>query len=354
MPHDEPRTTPKQRSVLVILSIFISGALELGVVAKAVLSGNGLSMAFGLALAIQFGPLLPNLVCRRKIGVAMLAPCSAASGVLVLTISELDLWILAVTVTVSSACLSVSRDALQAVHLSATAKRVSRVVGFFTAPLLVHDVFFALVLLSTAAIGFASIDREYALHGISKSPMPNKMSLSTIDMALISHQIHYFSYATLVFVTLLNQFQPLIAISTFVAGWVSYILLPRLLGARSNAFMNAVVGHIILAAVLAGMAVSDGGGVLWLTLWVATGFCAGTVVYLTDFAQAAFGYTKPRLSLLENLGHCLGATAAFLIVVASGKTRLLYIVAAMAASATALLMLINFREAFPSCGRGRK
>lgn len=354
MPHDEWRTTPKQRLVFVILSIFLSGALELGVVAKTVLSGKGLVMAFGLALAVQFGPLLPDLLRRWRIGVAMLAPCVAASVVLVLTISEFNLWILAVTVTIASACLSVSRDALHAVHLSTTAKRVARVVGFFTAPLLVHDVFFALVLLLIAIIGVVSIGREYALNEISKSPMPDKSSLLTIDLALISHQIHYFSYATLVFITLLDQFQPLIAISMFVVGWVSYILLPRLLGARPNAFTIAVVGHIILAAVLAGMAVSEGGGVLWLILWVATGFCAGTVVYLTDFAQAAYGYTKPRLSFLENLGHCLGACAAFLIVVASGKTRLLYIVAAMAASATALLMLSNFRKAFPTCGRGRE
>jgi hypothetical protein len=239
-------------------------------------------------------------------------------------------------VMLASALINLSRAALGKAEISTTLKRCSRVLGFLAAPAMLLPAVpgaavLVAVVLSLCAVSLTEPAREATAIGPSKRG-------TVIKWALVTHQMHYFSYCTVVIVTLLQQHSALIAVSLFILGWASYIAVPHLIGNRWEPGHTALWGHLLLPLVLVGLWVAPSAGPLWSLLWIATGFFGGTVVYLTRFSRERYGLNEGQLALLENIGHCLGAGLALALVCAQWSIHHLFAVGAAFAATTALLI----------------
>lgn len=328
-------TTNAKLALFLALS-FLSGLFEIGVIIWGRDGRPDLVLAFLLALAYQLGALVSFRAPGRASWWGLLL-ATAVLGVAHLAGEAVGTAWMFVLVTLASALINLSRAALGKAEISTTLKRCSRVLGFLAAPAMLLPAVpgvavLAAVVLSLGPVSLAEPAREAAASG------PPSSRGTAIKWALVTHQMHYFSYCTVVIVTLLQRHSAIIAVSLFILGWASYIAVPHLIGNRWEPGQTALWGHLLLPLVLVGLWITPSAGPLWSLLWIATGFFGGTVVYLTRFSRERYGLNEGQLALLENTGHCLGAGLALAVVCAHWSSHHLFVVGAAFAATTAALI----------------
>jgi hypothetical protein len=308
--------------------------LELGVIVRTAADSPSLLAPFALALAYQLGNLVPVPVPVGRSGfAAMVGAVVALVGIIS---AEMPVWGLCLTVALVSALINSARQALGKTAISTTLKRGFRIVGFLLCGFALVDAVLSAVLVGAALIAGAILWQH------DKPPRPAGHAVrvtgaGTMAAALVLHQMHYFSYCTLVLVVLVQGVGPAWAAPLFVAGWVSYVSVPHLVGDRLPAGPLVIGAHLALAGVLMALALVPPTSPIWVLLWVATGLFGGTVVYLTGLAEARFGFTARSLAAHENLGHMLGAALALLWVASGLQAQGLQVAAAIFALTTAVL-----------------
>ena len=77
----------------------------------------------------------------------------------------------------------------------------------------------------------------------AEAPSPQAGNGVIIKSALVTYQMHYFSYSTVVIVMLLQHYAAGLAMLVFVLGWASYIAAPHLIGNRIDPGNAALWGR---------------------------------------------------------------------------------------------------------------
>lgn len=222
-----------------------------------------------------------------------------------------------------------------------TNKRLCRVIGFMTSPLLGAAP--APILALITFILMIAVSKKH----IEKTELQIE-PLTGIETGMLFHQLHYFTYAYCVPLFLLTSgFSEWVAASLFVGTWITYICakpLYKLLRIRSVKH-GFFAGHAILALTLLGMAyVWDISVLAIIVLWICTGFGGGTVYCITAIDEQLGREGPGQMVLAENFGHLGGVLiAAFLSMVSN--TLQIQVVAAVVfvllSMVTILLSLSN-------------
>jgi len=324
---------------LFIVMSFFSGLLEIGVVLWGVAESNDdFSLPFALAFAYQVGALViaikvGDYAWKAVAGTSVLAASTLYGNVMGAFDGTLAT---CVTVVLCSAAINLTRMRLGKAHISTTIKRCARVSGFLAAPMMMITGAPALVIMIASATCLAISLRSRPTNALAPPAVPGATD-PILGTALVTHQMHYFSYCTVIMVMLLQSYSPLLGVIFFIAGWASYIATPHLLRPQWSPGSAAFVGHVFLPLVLIALWYAPAGHSLWIVLWVATGFLGGTVVDLTRLAQTR-GMNEGQLVPLEGLGHCLGAGMALLMIASGHGTAVLFIAAAFFAAVTAVFV----------------
>lgn len=328
---------PKVQLIQFLALSLISGFVELGVIIHGVAAGSGLMAPFALALAYQLGNLVPNPLPLRRLGFALLALATPAVLLIAPPADGLALWPLCLATAMVSALINAARLSLGKAAISTTLKRSFRVVGFLCSVFaLMHSVLLAVLILSALLAGLI-LWRQPETAVPAPQTRPAAPHSKTMSAALVLHQMHYFSYCTLVLVVLVMQLGPIWAAPIFVLGWLSYISVPHIIGSRYPAAPVVIGAHFALALVLLALGAAPHASPLWIVLWIATGLFGGTVVYLTRLAETDFRFSGAHLTTFENLGHVFGALLALLWVALKLPLDGLMTIAAGFAIATAIL-----------------
>lgn len=161
-----------------------------------------------------------------------------------------------------------------------------------------------------------------------------------IGWTMMVHQSHYFSYAYMIPLTLINNYgiAPRLAGTLFCIGWLSYISSRRVFG-KHGLILVFALGHILAAFSLAGLFLCSSGslgGVLGF--WFLTGFGGGTVYALHELKRTA-PTEQYELGPWENIGHVLGVLISLVALLVLQTPRPVFLVASMIALATLALFL---------------
>lgn len=328
-----------RRILIFLLMSGASGLLEIGVVVRA-LTTDGLLAAFMAALAYQLGTLVPHPIRISSRHVAVFGAIAGGAAAAVMLWGDAPRWLDFPAITAASLLVQVSRIQLGKAQIPTTTKRIARIAGFFASPLLVlpPSLPALLLLVGVAAVTTASGRFDPATsRGRDHSPLNRRLAA----IGLITHQVHYFSYCTMTLATLLLTLGASFGIGLFVCGWLTYVSLPHILGHRRSNARVAFIGHVALVPTLIALGSVQPAGITYCVLWMLTGFCGGTVVYLTRSAHADHGFAEPELASCENIGHCLGSALALCLATIAASPAALYSAAALMAAITAATLLIG-------------
>lgn len=327
--------------IFLVMS-FLSGLFEVGSILWMLGHASVVSAPFLAALSYQLGAAATSARVGR-FGRTALAILTAFSAVLIFW--RADLVCMTVATFFASALINTARMDLGKSEISTTAKRISRVTGFLVAPAFLLAWFAPVAFAAAAIFGSAGFLVSSQVHSRALPTRAGAQKYTPIRLALIVHQMHYFTYATVIIVSLFASHSAAQTVLLFTLGWVSYIATPHLIGHRQEPMSVALVGHLCLPLILLGMWAVPQGGIVWIILWVATGLFGGTVVYLTSYARKSFSVPEPELTALENWGHCLGSVVALVLVAIGFSAVDLLPIAAIFAGATAMLICVSSRAA---------
>lgn len=188
-------------------------------------------------------------------------------------------------------------------------KRAARVLGFLAASLAPLWASLAIIL---AAVALAAGMRL----GPANEPRP-RLSGHPIEAVMVLHQTHYFTYCygLLLILSQLAGGPGLVGL-WFGVGWVTYLSAERL-WARTRLDRALVLGHIVVAATLMGLALLGRDAMGAVAFWTLTGFGGGTVYCLTRLHRSAAAPAE-ALDLAEDIGHAGGVAIALLLVLVAG------------------------------------
>jgi hypothetical protein len=281
---------------------------ELAPIALLLREGLGLESVLAAGLAYQAGGALARWVPGMRwlwIGVG-----AAAAALLTYPPGSLA-WL------VGLAALAWGLQAARRCHAGAfpgnaptTAhKRAARVLGFLAAPLIP-------LWLSAAGV-LAAIALSARLCSHSPGHVRPRVLLRPIELVMVLHQMHYFSYCygLLLILASLPGGSGLVGL-WFGIGWITYLSAERL-WSRAPLAVALVCGHLVVALTLTGLATLGHVGWIAVLCWALTGFGGGTVFCLTHVHRAA-GLPAESLDVAEDIGHVGGAALALFAAVVLG------------------------------------
>lgn len=216
-----------------------------------------------------------------------------------------------------------------------TIKRTARIIGFLFVPLinpLIFKTIAVYTIISLLIFNKKKIDLEDVDYRICN-----------LDMIMIFHQVHYFSYCYFI-MYLLFKFYPayksFAGIIIFVLGWISYTSVKHLIFIK-DLFRVVVCAHILLSVTLLMINFIYPWSFTFILLWIVTGFFGGSVYIIKNILKNN-QETTLHIDFVEDLGHLLGA-ALSLSVVFSGIQSYMFVFSATSALITALL-IIRYRN----------
>ncbi len=327
-----PMKPAASRATYLLLSAG-SGLIELGVPALTIWMDESWTVTLVTGLAYQLGTPLAAVLTTR---IRLVLGCFVAAG-LFLTYGAVAsppvVWIGSMLV---AAVVQAGRSAVKSGSGVSTAlKRSARVVGFCLAG-------WASVPLITSASFAVGVIAAAGVHapGPARRPTTN-WHPGRWRVLMLVHQIHYFVYAYTMVVVLaaLGGAPPEALGLIFSAGWVTYIVAPRLFRwAGDRVVVVVVVGHLTVALLL--LAMGEVEGVVPLTtLWVLTGFGGGTVFAVRSICLR-HGEDEATIDFWEDAGHVAGAALAVPLAMAVGDPSVTLVGGALAAASVALMVAV--------------
>ena len=157
--------------------------------------------------------------------------------------------------------------------------------------------------------GLASSNRS-APSGAPKASPPPARQPSTVEITMLLHQAHYFSYCYAMPLLLASDATGGVALIGvwFACGWITY-LAAEALWQRFPPRTVFVAGHVFLTVLLGLLSLFHSMPWVALSLWVLSGLGGGTV-YCLSLLHADEGRPPKRLEQAEDIGHMLGVAAA--------------------------------------------
>lgn len=225
--------------------------------------------------------------------------------------------------------------------VSTFVKRVSRVAGFACSGFLSWQLLPTVAGITLLVVLFLGRD----LQQVQKASIRKNLRLGSLGWIMTIHQSHYFSYAYIIPVLLINYHgvDPRISGLFFCIGWLSYISSRRLFGERSLE-RTFTIGHILASITLAAIFFfSNRSLLILLALWFLTGFGGGTVYCLRQLRERSIT-DKSDLDSWENIGHVLGILICLIILGISETPEIVFAVSSLIAAITCMLFLWNNRK----------
>lgn len=315
------------RVAYLVLSM-LSGFVELGAVVLTLRSGGSLAVAILIGLCYQVGAFVRDALGLSSRGAQILLVGSA----IVASFSSYSIPSLALSVLMLAAGLQVIREQLApTAEVSTVVKRSFRIAGFVAAGWFGYQ---ALPLLAALCL-FVSLLHAGAHQRIVTVRLDWRMD--RYGLAMLIHQCHYFCYAYAIPWLFLRCGLSSAEVGlAFAAGWISYASAHLLFG-RVRLRTGLILGHIIAAATIIGVAWGRSLPLLSILAWIATGFGGGTVVLLRRL-HATSGDPAVDLDLWESVGHVAGCVIGLTVVLSAGLETWVFYVAASLALATAALI----------------
>lgn len=322
--------------------------LELGPISALLRGGAGLTAVLLAGLAYQVGNAVPRPGPLAAWPFPALVALLGAVGLAFSTLAT-PTWFAAIAAL--SWALQGTRRRLTAVPggdlPSTVEKRAARVAGFVAASLLPLAIWLPLL----GALLAASIVRS---RPASPATPVRIRSVNGIEIAMVLHQAHYFSYCYAI--PLLVSRAAIGGIPAmgawFACGWISY-LSAETLWRRFPPVRVFLVGHLCLAVVLAMLAAFSAVPAAATALWIASGLGGGTVYCLTALHKKS-GRPHAVLERAEDGGHLLGVAVALagVIVLRWNVAWLPAVGALWAVSAACVVAISSLKRGAPGAIAG--
>ena len=216
-------------------------------------------------------------------------------------------------------------------------KRITRIIGFVIAPFYsIESIFIILLIYICVFFCFYSIRAQINSTNLIKP------SFSFINLTMLIHQSHYFSYAYLIPIIFMQfhginkNFGGLV----FIIGWISYIFSKRLFS-RFNNYSTFIFGHILITISLLFIFLSIHSILFLCIAWFLTGLGGGTVYCLREINKKT--ENNNDLDFWENLGHICGVSICILFIAIFNSVKFAILQSAIIASITCIIFLFpNF------------
>jgi hypothetical protein len=307
----------------------LSGFFEIAPFVAA-LGGNGIQAALIVALFYQLGNLTP---CPLKLSRMTIRTAALAGTVLFAAYLTTGFFpLLCAAVALTSLAIQGIRCIIKN-NASKPLKRFLRVAGFglglFGTPLL---------LLISGAVTAIFVFTEKSGDGRSALVLPR---LNFVNIAMILHQIHYFSYcyAAIAFTAVLAGSAA--ALGLFLAGWMVYITAARFYRGH-GLVLSFFFGHSLLVMLLMGMFFAPS-MVLKAVFWILTGI-GGTTEFCLARLSIERGGTPDGGTFAENAGHVLGAAVCAVFFAVTGNLLSVVLISAAAALGAIILMAVVYTQ----------
>ena len=325
-----------EKPIFLFLS-FISGYVELGGLIYAISMELSILKIVGIGLAYQLGNLVPNPINFNK----KFTFISSFLGLICfcyLKFYSFNYYILFLAYIFIAMSIQSLRS-IQKDKVSTTTKRSFRILGFLLSPFIeisIATIISLLLLIICTHTKWSNNKVKF-----------EKPKFRFINIVMVVHQIHYFSYAYFILILISNIINIkdiwLIGI-LFTFGWLTYISVPHIL--RGNMFQKyLIIGHIFLTIVLFSLAQSSNATIL-IILWILTGFGGGTVFCIEKLNHITNECRKSDIVFSENIGHIIGVLLGMLAYLLSYNIKLPIYLSSAFASLTAMLMIINSSTVF--------
>lgn len=324
---------------LYLLLSFISSLLELGSVLVLATFTNELFFLLCGALAYQAGNLFVRIVCfSPKLRILFLA-LALISYILS---SRQYGWIYLSIFFANSSLQALRRDLSEVNEkkVSTFNKRLVRIAGFLVAGLVTYYVLgIVLILVLVIGIGKYSLGVDSFL----KIVLPQFRHKNVLSFIMVMHQSHYFSYAYLLLILLVNGLdvpQRLVG-PIFIVGWLSYAAAEKIFN-HFNLLRTFIIGHILVSISLAVLGYFYNSLPIVLIAWFASGFGGGTVFCLTRLNQMVGKELSVDMEIWEDSGHLLGTLIPIVLaVIFYGNYSWFFLVSSGIAFVTAVIAGLN-------------
>ena len=133
----------------------------------------------------------------------------------------------------------------------------------------------------------------------------------------------------------------------FCLGWITYLLSENILG-KFNIYKNVIIGHLILGCnifLLFFVIKFNLNFYIICTLWILTGFSAGTVFAIKDIL-VKHNYRTKLIHFYENIGHVLGVLFSIIIVISNNNYYNTIALSSLFAFLTSILTYILYRKSY--------
>jgi len=317
---------------------FISGFVELGTVIYLIQTDQPLYLIALAGIAYQCGVLFrePFMLSLKQYFLSLVL-----SATLVPLIPKSNAFLLISIFFLSVGIQGMRGIASETEHISMFLKRSFRIAGFALSGLMTLNAI-PYVIFSTLISTIPIV--VYAKHRpITKFYFSSK--ISQLGMVMAIHQAHYFCYAYLIPATLITSYGITSPYSglLFCIGWVGYLYAEKIFG-LSNLVRTFLIGHALAGSALALIYFTQGYNLLlFLLLWLLTGFGGGTVYCLRKLHSLAIPDSSD-LESSENIGHTIGIVICLVTLSVFKTPELSFLAAALLAAATFIAFALSQRQ----------
>jgi len=305
-----------------VLSL-LSGFFELAPFVVA-LKSEGILAALIATLFYQLGNLTP---CPLKLSRIAIRTAALAGTALFAAYFKTGFFPLLCAATALLSIAIQSARSMIKTNAPKPLKRLLRVVGFglgfYGAPLL-------LLISGAAAALFVYTGKSDAERSAFTPPR-----LNLVNIAMVLHQIHYFSYCYTAIAFTAVFAGTAAALGLFLAGWAVYIIAVRFYRGRELVH-SFFFGHSLLVLLLLGMFFVPSMA-LKAVFWVLTGI-GGTTEFCLAKLSLERGGTPGGGTFAENAGHVLGVALGVIFYAITGDLLPVVLISAAAASGAIILM----------------
>jgi hypothetical protein len=324
------------KAVFLLLSC-ISGMVELGGIFYTINNNYSIVEIIGIGLAYQIGNLVPNPLRANKF-TTVIASCFSLLAFIAFQFYATNYYLLFIAFVAAAITIQSVRS-LQKDNVGTTTKRSFRVLGFLVSPFVGIP---GNIAISFLLVGICCFTTWSHRHNQLMKPR-----ISSINLIMIFHQIHYFSYAYFVLLQLehvagiagwSNDLNLLLAAAAFTLGWLTYIAVPHLY--TKNTFAKYfIIGHCFVSLLLFLMGILHNSP-MFILLWILTGFGGGTVFCIEKMNKITYHSSKPDMVFSENLGHIIGVcTGLFSYLISGHNFAFPYYTGAVFAAITMIFMI---------------
>lgn len=282
--------------IIFLLFSFFSGFVELGNVFWAIDNDNSILACIGLGFAYQVGNLVPvPIKLNKNINLALNIICMCL--VSIYNFIDANYWLFVVLIILTAMCIQNVRSIMKD-SVSTTVKRLFRILGFVFAPICYNEkVLFGIIVFILLVTIVQRNSQEFKI---------DKCKIEFINLVMIIHQMHYFSYVYFIIYIMKSQnsdWNKLLYGCIFALSWLTYIVMPHVL--RKEIYAKYfIAGHSFLTLTLICMYIFNNN--LITVFWILTGFGGGTVFCIGKLNDIKKFCAKDDLTFSENIGHILG------------------------------------------------